>query len=230
MPARRVGSTSDALLPRRLCGSFALRFSDASGEFSAGALRAEAKTRPRCRNLGRVGVLCFSWSAANFPSLYAAGADVEPLGRTVHRRADPLDVGVETTLGDLARPRAVVAEAGLLGADVTDGSHRELLEIVDKSVGPPGGQPNEDIRDEPSGPNRAAHTNLAGVTGSGGIQLATVVRFGDIAVDALAGAREEIDALNVYPVPDGDPGPNMYLAMAAARDAMREKAARGSEG
>src|SRR5262249_6288313 len=50
----------------------------------------------------------------------------------------------------------------------------------------------------------------------------TVLRFVDIAVDALAGAREEIDALNVYPVPDGDTGTNMYLTMAAARDAIRE--------
>ena len=65
-----------------------------------------------------------------------------------------------------------------------------------------------------------------GTVGSG-IQLATVLSFIDIAVDALAGAREEIDALNVYPVPDGDTGTNMYLTMAAARDAVREKAASG---
>ncbi|GAB3266891.1 DAK2 domain-containing protein [Nocardioides dilutus] len=56
-----------------------------------------------------------------------------------------------------------------------------------------------------------------------GIRLGTVLRFIDIAVDALAGAREEIDALNVYPVPDGDTGTNLYLTMAAARDAVREK-------
>jgi uncharacterized protein len=55
------------------------------------------------------------------------------------------------------------------------------------------------------------------------IQLGTVLRFVDIAVDALAGAREEIDALNVYPVPDGDTGTNLYLTMAAARDAVRER-------
>jgi DAK2 domain fusion protein YloV len=63
-----------------------------------------------------------------------------------------------------------------------------------------------------------------GTVGSG-IQLATVLRFIDIAVDALAGAREEIDALNVYPVPDGDTGTNLYLTMAAARDAVKEKGA-----
>ena len=58
--------------------------------------------------------------------------------------------------------------------------------------------------------------------GSGTIELAVVLRFVDIAVDALAEAREEIDALNVYPVPDGDTGTNMYLTVAAARDAFRD--------
>ncbi len=59
----------------------------------------------------------------------------------------------------------------------------------------------------------------------GSIQLAVVLRFVDIATDALALAREEIDALNVYPVPDGDTGTNMYLTVSAARDAIREAAA-----
>ncbi|QYJ04553.1 DAK2 domain-containing protein [Nocardioides panacisoli] len=53
-----------------------------------------------------------------------------------------------------------------------------------------------------------------------GIELDTVRRFVDVAVDALAAAREEIDALNVYPVPDGDTGTNMYLTVASARDAL----------
>lgn len=65
---------------------------------------------------------------------------------------------------------------------------------------------------------------VAGTGGSaeGGIALDTVARFVDIAVDALAEAREEIDALNVYPVPDGDTGTNMYLTVVAARDAVRD--------
>lgn len=58
----------------------------------------------------------------------------------------------------------------------------------------------------------------------GTISLAVVLRFVDIATDALADAREEIDALNVYPVPDGDTGTNMYLTVSAARDAIREAA------
>ena len=51
----------------------------------------------------------------------------------------------------------------------------------------------------------------------------------DVAVDALAAAREEIDALNVYPVPDGDTGTNMYLTMSAARDAIHQAAADGAD-
>ncbi|HEU4335922.1 MAG TPA: DAK2 domain-containing protein [Nocardioides sp.] len=55
-----------------------------------------------------------------------------------------------------------------------------------------------------------------------GITLDGVTRFVDIATDALSAAREEIDALNVYPVPDGDTGTNMFLTVSAARDALRE--------
>lgn len=54
-----------------------------------------------------------------------------------------------------------------------------------------------------------------------GITLDGIARFVDIATDALSSAREEIDALNVYPVPDGDTGTNMFLTVSAARDALR---------
>ncbi|MGZ5400249.1 MAG: DAK2 domain-containing protein [Nocardioides sp.] len=56
----------------------------------------------------------------------------------------------------------------------------------------------------------------------GTMTLDVVLRFVDIATDALAEAREEIDALNVFPVPDGDTGTNMYLTVSAARDSIRE--------
>ncbi|MFL6061747.1 MAG: DAK2 domain-containing protein [Marmoricola sp.] len=63
--------------------------------------------------------------------------------------------------------------------------------------------------------------------GTRGEQIATfdlgaVRRFADLAVQGLSAAREEIDALNVYPVPDGDTGTNMYLTMQAAREALRD--------
>ncbi|GAB3259292.1 DAK2 domain-containing protein [Alteromonas gracilis] len=57
--------------------------------------------------------------------------------------------------------------------------------------------------------------------------LGTFLRFADLAVDGLAAAREEIDALNVYPVPDGDTGTNMFLTVEQARDAARVAAAQG---
>jgi uncharacterized protein len=52
-------------------------------------------------------------------------------------------------------------------------------------------------------------------------EVPALVRFLDEATEALATAREEIDALNVYPVPDGDTGTNLYLTLSAARDAVR---------
>ncbi len=52
--------------------------------------------------------------------------------------------------------------------------------------------------------------------------LDVVRRFATAAVDGLGAAREEIDALNVYPVPDGDTGTNMFLTVESARDAMAE--------
>ena len=50
--------------------------------------------------------------------------------------------------------------------------------------------------------------------------LTTLVRFADLALAVLGEAREEIDALNVYPVPDGDTGTNLYLTVEAARGAL----------
>lgn len=55
------------------------------------------------------------------------------------------------------------------------------------------------------------------------LDLQTIVRFAEIARAELAAAREEIDALNVYPVPDGDTGTNLFLTFESARNAMLEK-------
>jgi len=51
-------------------------------------------------------------------------------------------------------------------------------------------------------------------------QIDLLLRWSDLALEGLADAREEIDALNVYPVPDGDTGTNLYLTFEAARDAV----------
>src|SRR6185369_12709154 len=69
------------------------------------------------------GLREISGSAGDLAGLQAAGAHVDALVGAVDRGADTLDVGVEAPLGDLVRPRPVVAEARLLGADVADGSH-----------------------------------------------------------------------------------------------------------
>jgi len=56
------------------------------------------------------------------------------------------------------------------------------------------------------------------------LDLQVIGSFADLATDALAAHREEIDALNVFPVPDGDTGTNLYLTIAAGRDRLREEA------
>jgi uncharacterized protein len=48
-------------------------------------------------------------------------------------------------------------------------------------------------------------------------RLLRLRRWADLTLQALGAAREEIDALNVYPVPDGDTGTNLYLTFEAAR-------------
>jgi uncharacterized protein len=57
--------------------------------------------------------------------------------------------------------------------------------------------------------------------------LGTVLRFTELALAALGEAREEIDALNVYPVPDGDTGTNLFLTFEAARNAMLDAVVAG---
>ena len=52
------------------------------------------------------------------------------------------------------------------------------------------------------------------------IAVPPLVRFSTFALQSLADAREEIDALNVYPVPDGDTGTNLFLTFEAAHDAL----------
>jgi uncharacterized protein len=54
------------------------------------------------------------------------------------------------------------------------------------------------------------------------LDAAAVRRWSEAAVDALTLHRQEIDDLNVYPVPDGDTGTNLVLTMTSAHDALRE--------
>jgi uncharacterized protein len=62
------------------------------------------------------------------------------------------------------------------------------------------------------------------------LDAAAVRRWSRESVDALGAAREEIDALNVYPVPDGDTGTNLFLTMEAALEAVDAAADEGPGG
>lgn len=55
-----------------------------------------------------------------------------------------------------------------------------------------------------------------------GSSVAPLVRFAVLARDRLGEARAEIDALNVYPVPDGDTGTNLFLTFESAAAALQE--------
>src|SRR5215204_240483 len=88
--------------------------------------------RPRVSYPGSV-VGVRSASATDLAGLEAGGAHVDAPRGAVDRGADPLDVGVEPTTGGLLGPRAVVAEARLLGADVADGSHGHAPGSVEES-------------------------------------------------------------------------------------------------
>ncbi|GGX80885.1 DAK2 domain-containing protein [Streptomyces hiroshimensis] len=52
------------------------------------------------------------------------------------------------------------------------------------------------------------------------LDASTVRTWCALALDALGRAREEIDAINVYPVPDGDTGTNLYLTVESAARAV----------
>ncbi|MGH3367897.1 MAG: DAK2 domain-containing protein, partial [Nocardioidaceae bacterium] len=60
---------------------------------------------------------------------------------------------------------------------------------------------------------------MSGTT-SAASRLQWARRWSDLALQHLGAVREEVDALNVYPVPDGDTGTNLYLTLEAARAAL----------
>lgn len=55
--------------------------------------------------------------------------------------------------------------------------------------------------------------------------LALFVRWCRLTLESLGAARAEIDALNVFPVPDGDTGTNLYVTFEAAMTAVEDAAA-----
>ncbi|MFT4189483.1 MAG: DAK2 domain-containing protein, partial [Aeromicrobium sp.] len=54
------------------------------------------------------------------------------------------------------------------------------------------------------------------------LDAAPFARWTRLCADALAAARAEIDALNVFPVPDSDTGTNAFVTFAAGAEAVAE--------
>ncbi|PRH78098.1 dihydroxyacetone kinase [Streptomyces solincola] len=59
------------------------------------------------------------------------------------------------------------------------------------------------------------------------LDSAAVRRWCSLTLEALGREREEIDAINVYPVADGDTGTNLYLTAESAREAVEAAAGAG---
>ena len=57
----------------------------------------------------------------------------------------------------------------------------------------------------------------------------SVARWLTAGRDALDAAKDEIDELNVYPVPDGDTGTNLHLTLVSAVEALTESSLRGGD-
>jgi len=57
-------------------------------------------------------------------------------------------------------------------------------------------------------------------TAGGALDAAAVRAWATATLHDMAAARDQIDALNVYPVPDGDTGTNLYLTLESALEAM----------
>ncbi len=61
------------------------------------------------------------------------------------------------------------------------------------------------------------------------IAVPPLLRFSALVVEAMADDRAEIDALNVYPVPDGDTGTNLFLTFQSAHEALTRAAGAGPD-
>ena len=58
--------------------------------------------------------------------------------------------------------------------------------------------------------------------GGAAFSAPTLLRFSVLVLEALGEARDDLDALNVYPIPDGDTGTNLFLTFEAAHTALEE--------
>ncbi len=81
------------------------------------------------------------------------------------------------------------------------------------------GQSSEDNR---SGARRANHAYPAVMTALEFLDSAAVRRWCGVAAEALGAVREQLNALNVFPVADADTGTNLHLTMLSAVRALAE--------
>ena len=157
--------------------------------------------------------------ASDFASLEAGSAHVLALRGAADQRANPLDIRIPAPLRASVRMRDVVPEAGALTADIAGGSHDALHFL---GVAPARGTYLRRVTDggagDPIGPDRG------GVMDHGWHMLRSWVHHCSA---ALAAARADIDALNVFPVPDGDTGTNVWLTWEAARAEVDARCAQG---
>ena len=58
--------------------------------------------------------------------------------------------------------------------------------------------------------------------GGAALSAPTLLRFSRLVLEALGEARDDLDALNVYPIPDGDTGTNLFLTFEAGHSALEE--------
>ncbi|MCO6718690.1 DAK2 domain-containing protein, partial [Streptomyces sp. Vc714c-19] len=73
---------------------------------------------------------------------------------------------------------------------------------------------------EPAGSPPPAPHQRPPLRRGGLLDAPAVRRWSALALDALGRAREDIDAINVYPVADGDTGTNLYLTVESAAQAV----------
>jgi DAK2 domain fusion protein YloV len=147
--------------------------------------------------------------------LDAGRADVQTTGRSANQRPHPLNVGVPATLRPPVRVAELHSEARALAANLAYRCHGGT------PMNPCGATSSVDDRERiavPSHPaSRPAHGDGRGFSiGPMDVAVLDAAALARAVVtyrDALRSHQEELNRLNVYPVPDGDTGTNMALTV-----------------
>ena len=152
-------------------------------------------------------------------------------GRAVHDGADLLHVRVPAPLRAAVRVAEAHAEDRLLAAHVADGCHGAAHLVVRignrrwSGVVQPG-KASKGSSSRRTGRSTSRCAAMATLDQLGAADLRQVVlRFRD----ALRAHQEELNRLNVYPVPDGDTGTNMALTLESVVRGARRRPSRWRE-